>query len=196
MTITTPPTSETATSTRLDSRSGSTVPGSSIARSSSTTSDIDDAVTNAVASVNDPEYPDVSIVDLGLLVDVRVLADIPGSLHGVTAEVDLVPTFTGCPALSMIAEDVVTAVESLEAIDRCVTTWRRDVVWDTDRMTQSATERLAREYTVTLRRKDGTLRCPSCGSDEVADQSMAGPSRCRSVAWCPSCRNAVEVMRG
>ena len=45
------------------------------------------------------------------------------------------------------------------------------------------------------RLEDGGLRCPACGSDAVADQSTAGPTRCRSVAWCNQCRNVVEVMR-
>ncbi len=146
----------------------------------------------SIATVNDPEYPDVSIVDLGLLVAVEVVEE----TDGLVAHVGLVPTFTGCPALSMIAEDVTSAVESVDAVTRCVTTWRRDVVWTTDRMAPTARRRLASDYTVTLRRKDGTLRCPACGSDAVRDQSMAGPSRCRSVAWCSSCRNPVEVMRG
>ena len=33
------------------------------------------------------------------------------------------------------------------------------------------------------------------GSDAVEDRSLAGPTRCRSIAWCPTCRNPVEVMR-
>ncbi len=147
------------------------------------------AVHDAVASVNDPEYPDVSIVDLGLLVSIDV------DEANRSATVDLVPTFTGCPALAMIAGDVEAAVLTVEGIDSASVSWRRDVVWDTDRMSFAAKRRLATDYTVTLRRKDGTLRCPVCGSDAVTDQSIAGPSRCRSVAWCPSCRNPVEVMR-
>ena len=62
-------------------------------------------------------------------------------------------------------------------------------------MTGTAQRTLADDYTVVLRRKDGGLLCPVCGSDAVADQSMAGPTRCRSIAWCSGCRNAVEVMR-
>jgi hypothetical protein len=37
--------------------------------------------------------------------------------------------------------------------------------------------------------------CPVCGSSAVADTSDAGPTRCRSLAWCPDCRNPVEVLR-
>lgn len=146
-----------------------------------------DAVRSAIAAVNDPEYPDVSIVDLGLLESVDV--------DGTQATVGLIPTFSGCPALHMIAADVSASVEAVPGIDSCVVNWLPGPVWSTDRMSNGATRRLSDEYTVVLRRKDGTLRCPICGSDAVADQSMAGPTRCRSIAWCDSCRNPVEVMR-
>jgi ring-1,2-phenylacetyl-CoA epoxidase subunit PaaD len=145
------------------------------------------AVRSAVAAINDPEYPDVSIVDLGLLESLHV--------DGPVAHVGLIPTFSGCPALAMIADDVRRSVESLDAIDRCEVTWLDGPVWDSTRLTAPARTRLADDYTVVLRRKDGSLLCPVCGSDAVVDQSMAGPTRCRSVAWCPSCRNPVEVMR-
>lgn len=151
-----------------------------------------DAACAALATVPDPEYPDVSIVDLGLLESIGVDTRTAG--HA-TVHVGLIPTFGGCPALAMIATDVQRAVESVEGIDRCDVEWLPGPVWTTARMTAGARRRLADDYTVVLRRKDGGLRCPVCGSDDVADQSMAGPTRCRSVAWCSSCRNAVEVMR-
>ena len=151
-----------------------------------TTTQVED-VRRAVATVTDPEYPDISITDLGLVETV--------SIDGRTATVGLIPTFSGCPALAMIASDVATAVEATHGIEHCTVEWLRAPVWSTDRVSADARSRLEADYTVTLRRKDGGLRCPACGSDAVADQSAAGPTRCRSVAWCTSCRNVVEVMR-
>ena len=144
-------------------------------------------VLEAIATVNDPEYPDVSIVDLGLLQNVNIGSNV--------AMVGLMPTFSGCPALRMIGDDVTAAVEAVDGIERCIVTWLTGEVWSTDRMSATARDRLAAEYTVIVRADDGGLRCPVCGSSDVVDQSMAGPTRCRSVAWCPSCRNPVEVMR-
>jgi ring-1,2-phenylacetyl-CoA epoxidase subunit PaaD len=149
------------------------------------------SVRDAVVAVPDPEYPDVSIIDLGLLESLSVSTDV----DGIVARIGLIPTFSGCPALDMIASDVRVSVESLEAVDRCEVTWLAGPVWDSTRLTQAAQTRLADDYTVVLRRKDGSLLCPVCGSDAVVDQAMAGPTRCRSVAWCPSCRKPVEVMR-
>jgi ring-1,2-phenylacetyl-CoA epoxidase subunit PaaD len=144
-------------------------------------------VSDAVATVDDPEYPDISIRDLGLVETIRVDGD--------TATIGLIPTFSGCPALSMIAADVHSAVMDLQGIEHCTVEWLTSPVWNTDRVSMAARSALGSDYTVTLRRKDGTLRCPSCGADDVSDQSAAGPTRCRSIAWCNSCRNVVEVMR-
>lgn len=144
-------------------------------------------VRDAVSTVHDPEYPGVSITDLGLVVDVRV--------DGTRAEVDLIPTFSGCPALTMIADDVRAAAAAVPGVEHVDVTWRRDGVWTPDRLTLSARRSLAEEFTVVLRRRDGTLVCPVCGSGAVADTSGVGPTRCRSLAWCPDCRNPVEVLR-
>jgi len=151
------------------------------------TTSLSESVVAAVASVTDPEYPDISIADLGMVERI--------DLDGRRATVGLIPTFSGCPALPMIAADVRSAVEALDAVDECSVEWLSSPVWSTERVTLAARSRLNLDYTVTLRRKDGSLRCPSCGADTVADQSAAGPTRCRSVAWCSSCRNVVEVLR-
>ncbi len=154
---------------------------------SSLTTTQHDAVRRAVATVTDPEYPDISITDLGLVQTIDI--------DRRAATVGLIPTFSGCPALAMIAADVAAAVEATHGIDHCTVEWLRSPVWSTERVSPDALTRLEADYTVTLRRKDGTLRCPACGSDAVVDQSAAGPTRCRSVAWCNECRNVVEVMR-
>lgn len=145
------------------------------------------AAHDALQRVDDPEYPGLSIVDLGL---VEAVSEVDG-----TVVVGLIPTFSGCPALKMIADDVAEAVLATPEVDACRVEWLPAPVWSTERLSDLARKRLANDYTVVLRRKDGTLRCPVCGSEAVRDQSMAGPTRCRSIAWCDTCRNAVEVMR-
>lgn len=145
----------------------------------------------ALASVDDPEYPGVSIVDLGL-VEVLSVSEGPA---GLDVQVGLVPTFAGCPALAMIADDVRHAIDAVPEVVSCEVRWLAAPIWSTDRISAAAADVLSREFTVVLRRKDGGLRCPVCRSDAVEDRSAAGPTRCRSVAWCPSCRNVVEVLR-
>ncbi len=158
-----------------------------------TSTPVEHQVWEALRTVDDPEYPGLSIVDLGLVerVDVDSGSD---DAADTAVVIGLVPTFSGCPALHMIAADVADAVKQATGLDPVVD-WLDEPVWTTARMSPLAEARLANEFTVVLRRKDGTLRCPVCGHDAVQDQSMAGPTRCRSIAWCPDCRNPVEVFR-
>ncbi|MEZ5227395.1 MAG: iron-sulfur cluster assembly protein [Acidimicrobiales bacterium] len=150
-------------------------------------------IDDALETVDDPEYPGVSIVALGMFESMSVQHDDTTGKPHVT--ISLVPTFAGCPALGMIADDVRQAVAGAVDAESVAVEWRSDVAWSTDRISADAEQALAQEFTVVLRGADGTLRCPVCGHDAVTDQSMAGPTRCRSVAWCPDCRNPVEVFR-
>ena len=148
---------------------------------------IHDAVRLAVGSVHDPEYPGISIAELGLVEAIRV--------DGGIASIDLVPTYGGCPALDFIASDVRNAVTAVEGVTNCTVQWLRSPVWSKERVTDQVVKLLESEFTVTLRRTDGSLVCPVCGSGTVRDTSPVGPSRCRSLAYCDDCRNPVEVMR-
>ncbi len=144
-------------------------------------------VLRAIALVDDPEYPGVSIVDLGLLehVDVR---------NGV-ATIGLIPTFSGCPALAMIADDVAGAVRAVDGITTVVVTWLTSPAWSPARLSENGRTALATEFTVAVQIGSSTPTCPLCSGPTV-EQSMFGPSRCRAVHRCESCRETVEVMRG
>ena len=163
--------------------------GSSTVETRSTITDAIAAdVRLALASVDDPEYAGISIVSLGMV------ESVVGDPRG-RAVIELVPTYAGCPALELIARDVIAAAGVVVGVNEVELRWRRDVTWTPERLHADARAALASEFTVVLRRKDGTVRCPVCGSDGVVDKSEIGPTRCRSVAWCPSCRNPVEVLR-
>ena len=142
----------------------------------------------AVASVDDPEYPGVSIVDLGLLETLRVGDD--GGVH-----VGLIPTFSGCPALAVIADDVRAAVDAVAGVTSCEVEWLRGMAWGPERISVDAAKTLAGEFTVAVQIGARAPRCPRCGS-ATAERSMFGPSRCRSIHVCTGCGETVEVMRG
>jgi len=145
-------------------------------------------VHSAVSSVDDPEYPGISIVDLGLLEAISVTAD--GA-----ATVGLIPTFSGCPALAVIAGDVQVAVEELEQITSCTVDWLKSPAWHADRISHEARSCLERKFTVAVQLGQRSPTCPLCASKTV-EQSMFGPSRCRSVHTCTGCGETVEVVRG
>lgn len=145
------------------------------------------AVAKTVSSVDDPEFPGVSIVALGMLHDISASDDV--------IRIELIPTYSGCPALEYIGSDVVAAVQALAPGYDVAVAWRRDLPWSTDRLAPGTSTALATEFAVTLRGSDGSLRCPVCGSSDVVERSPIGPTRCRSVSWCEQCRNVIEVMR-
>ena len=142
----------------------------------------------AVEAVTDPEYPDLTIADLGILEGVEVDAE-----AGRVA-VTLVPTVLGCPALGLIEADVVAAAHRAGAATVEVT-FLTSPAWSPERIRPEARRFLARELTVAIRGGDGTVTCPVCGSDAVSHRSDFGPTLCRQLWWCDRCRNPVEVIR-
>lgn len=139
----------------------------------------------AVASVDDPEFPGVSIADLGLVHEVR-------AQNGDVA-VELIPTFLGCPALDLIRGDVTAAVVAVPGVESVSVDFVSQPSWSPNRITERGRSLLA-EFTVAVR-GDLTLTCPVCGSNQVEERSAFGPTACRAIAYCASCRNPVEVIR-
>ena len=144
------------------------------------------AVHGAVASVDDPEYPGISIVDLGLLERLEV-----ADRH---ADIGLIPTFSGCPALGMIAAEVRDAVAAVDGIDEVTVDWLQTPAWTVDRISADARSAMAREFTVSIQLGTKPAPCPRCGAD-TTQESLFGPSRCRAIHRCPACSETVEVMR-
>jgi ring-1,2-phenylacetyl-CoA epoxidase subunit PaaD len=147
-----------------------------------------DDVLAALRGVDDPEYPGVSIVELGLVEDVRVLGD--GRV-----EVDLVPTFSGCPALAFIADDVTRAVGGLDAVADVAVTFVSSPAWTPARIAPSARERIGADFGVAVQIGPVLPACPNCGVRALVEESLFGPVRCRSVDRCRACGEVVETIR-
>lgn len=95
------------------------------------------AILTALGAVKDPEIPVVSVVELGIVQDVRVHHSADGS----TVEVDITPTFSGCPALERMREDIALAVRALGA-DQVTVKVVLDPPWTSDRILPQARERM------------------------------------------------------
>lgn len=161
---------------------------------STATATLEERVRLALASVHDPEIPSCSITDLGMVERVEV--------SGEAIEVDLLPTFVGCPAKDVIADDVRAAlrdaVEGRELRLRFV----YDPPWTTDRISERGRARLREvgiaphwerkgPVAISLMTVSG-VSCPFCGSSNTKMESAWGPTPCRTQHWCGSCRNAFE----
>jgi ring-1,2-phenylacetyl-CoA epoxidase subunit PaaD len=148
-------------------------------------------VREAVEAVRDPGMDPMTVGDLGMLVDVRV--------DGGRVEVDLVPTYTSCPATVLIRGDVEAAVRGLPGVEEATVGFVADVVWTPDRITQEGRDKLA-DYAVAHPgpRRIGRLAgmpCPVCGSTQTVVDSPFGPTPCRSTLYCKECRNPFEAIK-
>ena len=143
------------------------------------------AVRAALAEVADPEIPVVSIVDLGMVERVEVTAT------GI--EVELLPTFVGCPALEMIRSAV---TERLDAFGRPVRVeFGFRVPWTSDRMSEAGLARLRAAGFAPPVDDPAATRCPLCGSADVALDNLFGPMQCRSLLYCRTCRQPFESFK-
>jgi ring-1,2-phenylacetyl-CoA epoxidase subunit PaaD len=141
-------------------------------------------VRSALADVPDPELPVVSVVDLGIVDRVAV--------GGGRIEVDLLPTFIGCPALDLIHAAVADRLSRFGLPVEVAFTTR--TAWTSDRISAAGLERL-RAAGIASPADPADVRCPWCDSARVAMDSAFGPTQCRSLFYCRDCRQPFEALK-
>ena len=154
------------------------------------------AVWDALAEIPDPEIPVISLVDLGVVKSVEVEAE--------RVRIEFTPTFMGCPALDAMRtqmEEAVTALGGEPQVDVLL-----DDSWSTDRITAEGREKLRRAgfappapraegATTLLQLQKAIHRYPYCGSAETRLDNIFGPTPCRSLRYCASCRQPFEQFK-
>lgn len=145
------------------------------------------------ADVVDPEIPVLTIGDLGVLRDARVLPD------GVV-EVDITPTYSGCPAMPVIAADIAAALALAGFAETRVRTVL-DPAWSSDWLSPRGREAL-RLYGIAPPPPCGASRdmfgidpptaCPHCGSEDTVKLSEFGSTPCKALWRCASCREPFD----
>jgi ring-1,2-phenylacetyl-CoA epoxidase subunit PaaD len=140
----------------------------------------------ALAQVMDPEIPTCAITDLGIVHAIRLSAD--------NLEIDLLPTFSGCPALDVIKKDVEKAATDLDPTLTVSVRYLNAPPWTTDRLNDDGARAL-KAYGISspvLLQIGEKPTCPFCGSTDTREDSAFGPTPCRSIRYCNSCRNPFE----
>ena len=140
-----------------------------------------------LANVPDPEVPAVSIVDLGIVRDVRE--------HPAT--VVITPTYTGCPATDVIKSSIRVALDSSAMTDVAIET-TLSPPWSTDWISDSGREKL-RVYGIappphssSLLGKKATPACPRCASTNTTEISRFGSTPCKALWRCETCREPFD----
>jgi ring-1,2-phenylacetyl-CoA epoxidase subunit PaaD len=149
-------------------------------------------VIEVLKTVDDPELPNVSVYDLGMVHEVDV--------SGRTVHVQMVPTFAGCPALEFIEKNVRHAVEKLPWVETCSVEFTYSSLWSTDAITETGRTQLKKHgvapppesYTPG---EEWNVDCPYCGSTYTSMENVFGPTACRSILYCRGCRNPFEAMK-
>lgn len=153
-------------------------------------------VMDILQTVKDPEIKSVSIVELGMVDNVKIEEN---QIH-----VTLLPTFSGCPALDMIKENVIdevkNAIVSLNNKYHVDVQYRYHPPWTTKRISEEGRKKLKEVgiATPSLNHKPGDpwkIECPYCESTNTTLENIFGPAACRSILYCKHCRNPFEAMK-
>lgn len=151
-----------------------------------------------LAGVSDPEIPVISVVDLGIVRSVAV------STHGV--DVQVTPTYSGCPATHVIAADITAALAAAGLVARVITTLAPP--WTTDWISAAGRARL-KAYGIAppghaapdvaagvqVRAVRFHPGCPQCNSKNTERLSQFGSTPCKSLYRCLDCREPFDYFK-
>jgi phenylacetate-CoA oxygenase, PaaJ subunit len=153
-------------------------------------------VWSAFGEIPDPEIPVISLVDLGVIRSIDV--------QDGHVRVEFTPTFLGCPALEAMKRALEQKVAELggDADVRVIS----DDSWSTDKITPAGREKLRaagfappapREASAPalVQLQSNVFRCPYCSSTQTKLENIFGPTPCRSLRYCESCRQPFEQFK-
>ena len=150
----------------------------------------------ALDRIPDPEIPVISLVELGVIRDVTIDGD--------AVRIELTPTFLGCPALEAMRRSLEETVTELGADPEIEVV--QDDSWSTDKISPAGREKLraagfappaprAAGAPTLVQLQSKAFRCPYCGSTDTRLENIFGPTPCRSIRWCASCRQPFEQFK-
>ena len=146
-----------------------------------------------LSHIKDPEIPVLSIADLGILRDVRV--------HGHQAEVVITPTYSGCPALIQIQEDIEKHLT--DAGYQPTVTTQLAPPWTTEWISDAGRNQLL-DYGIapplhcaagSRGTADDPIRCPRCRSDQTTLVSEFGSTACKALYRCRHCQEPFDYFK-
>jgi ring-1,2-phenylacetyl-CoA epoxidase subunit PaaD len=138
-----------------------------------------------VAAVVDPEIPVLTIEDLGILRSVETKGD-----HVV---VTITPTYSGCPAMRQIEDDIVAALQRVGVSDFEVKV-SHNPAWTSDWISDEGHRRLA-EFGIAPPTDLGQVLCPQCRADHPEMVARFGSTACKALMVCTSCGEPFDYFK-
>jgi ring-1,2-phenylacetyl-CoA epoxidase subunit PaaD len=140
-----------------------------------------EGVRHLLETVTDPEIPVLTIADIGILRDIECFDD--GRVS-----VSITPTYSGCPAMEAIREDIVATLTDAGYVTEVTMVF--DPAWTTDSMTDEGRRKLV-GFGIAAPRSllsvvDEVL-CPQCGSSASREVAPFGSTACKRLMVCTSC---------
>ncbi len=135
------------------------------------------SVVEALEGVVDPEIPVLTIRDLGVLRGVR--------MEDVCVVVTITPTYSGCPAMVEIQDNIDKALRDAGVESFRIET-RLAPAWTTDWMSETGKRKLE-EYGIAPPRRNSEVGCPQCGSANTKLVSQFGSTACKALYQCNAC---------
>ena len=146
--------------------------------------------------VCDPEIPVLSVTDLGIVRDVKLLENV--------VEIIITPTYSGCPAMDMIAVNIKAGLQA-SGVENVKVTLVFTPAWTTDWMTERGRERL-RAYGIAppeeeigdkmaLFSEGPKVACPRCNSLKTKVLSNFGSTACKAMYQCETCKEPFDYFK-
>ncbi len=151
-----------------------------------------------LATVCDPEVPVLTVLDLGIVRDVKIS-------DGAALEIVITPTYSGCPAMNTIEVNIRAALQDA-GFDQVAVTTIFSPAWTTDWLTESGKEKLkaygiappvgrASEDKNILFGEEKNIACPQCNSTNSRLLSQFGSTACKSLYQCQDCREPFDYFK-
>ena len=145
-------------------------------------------------TVTDPEIPVLSVIDLGIVRDIKI--------ENETLEVIITPTYSGCPAMGLIGMNIREKLME-NNFDKIRITHRLSPAWTTDWMTDEGKEKL-KSYGIAPPSsktfdndylKNLPVQCPHCTSRNTKLISQFGATSCKALYQCEDCREPFDYFK-
>ncbi|MBL0386540.1 phenylacetate-CoA oxygenase subunit PaaJ [Tumebacillus sp. ITR2] len=152
----------------------------------------EERVWELLQEVKDPEIPVISLVEMGMVNKVQVQDGI--------VQIEVLPTFVGCPALEIMKRNIAEIVGVAEGVQEVRVQFVFEPAWTSDRISDVGREKLktfgiAPPPELLQIEESFDVPCPFCGSSNTRLDNLFGPAACRSILYCDSCKNPFEAMK-
>lgn len=144
-----------------------------------------------LSTVTDPEVPVLTILDLGIVRDVKINDD--------EVEIIITPTYTGCPAMDMISMNIKLALLE-HGFKKVKITSILSPAWTTDWMTDDGKKKL-KEYGIAPPWSNASadqipiIECPQCNSINTKLISQFGSTACKALYQCNDCKEPFDYFK-